>query len=386
MCRVEWLTGLYLNIKTELKQDTANETIHPVRKIIHVDMDCFYAAVECRDDPSVAGKPVGVGGAGGRSVLTTCNYEARKFGCRSAMPVFKAKKLCPHLIIKPVRFSAYRAESVTIRAIFKTYTELIEPLSLDEAYLDVSHREEYAWSIAKEIRKKIWDETKLTASAGISCNKMLAKIASDMKKPNGQFAVLPEEVDGFMNDLPVQKIFGVGPKSTARLHALGFETCGQLRAVPLGELLRHFGPTWGTEMYNLCRGKDDRPVEAARLRKSMSNETTFSEDLESLQDCLDELPELVDELKADLEKGSNKDKIYKVFLKLKFGDFTTTTKERIGSDVSLATYIPLLEEAFGRSSEAVRLLGVGVKFEDPSKMDGRQMELFDRKRMSINLI
>ena len=378
MCSLGWLTGLTLKIKTELKEETENETIHAKRKIIHIDMDCFYAAVECRDDPSVADKPVGVGGAGGRSVLTTCNYEARKFGCRSAMPVYKAKKLCPHIIIKPIRFSAYRAESAKIRSIFKRYTELIEPLSLDEAYLDVTHREEYAWQIAKEIRKQILDETQLTASAGISCNKMLAKIASDWKKPNGQFAVLPDEIEDFMKDLPVQKLFGVGPKSTARLQSLGFETCGQLSEAPLSELLRHFGPTWGTEMYKLCRGLDDRPVEATRLRKSMSNETTFSDDLESLQACLDELPELVDELKADLEKASTKDRIHKVFLKLKFGDFTTTTKERIGSDVSLHTYIPLLEEAFGRSSEPVRLMGVGVKFEEPSKMDGRQLELFDR--------
>ncbi|MCZ6674303.1 MAG: DNA polymerase IV [Verrucomicrobia bacterium] len=347
-----------------------------MRKIIHIDMDCFFAAVECRDDPSVAAKPVGVGGAEGRSVLTTCNYEARKYGCRSAMPVYKARQLCPHLIIKPIRFSAYRAESAKIRAIFKIYTGKIEPLSLDEAYLDVSHRPEYAWQIAREIRKKIWKETQLTASAGVSCNKMLAKIASDWKKPNGQFAILPEDIESFMETLPVQKIYGVGPKSAARLQAMGFKTCGQLQTVPLNELHRHFGPAWGTELYKLCRGQDDRPVEATRLRKSMSTETTFQEDLTTIHACLDELPELVDELNKDLGNRKSKEPIVKVFLKLKFADFKTTTKECAGETVTVNTYIPLLEEAFERNSEPVRLLGVGVKFENPSKIDERQLELF----------
>jgi DNA polymerase-4 len=346
------------------------------RKIIHIDMDCFYAAVECRDDPSVAGKPVGVGGSSGRSVLTTCNYEARKFGCRSAMPVYKALKLCPHLVIKPIRFPAYKAESAKIREILKLYTELIEPLSLDEAYLDVSHQTEFAWKIAREIRQKIFEETQLTASAGISCNKMLAKIASDWKKPNGQFAVLPGEIEAFMKDLPVSKIYGVGPKSAARLRALGFETCGQLQEVQVNELHRHFGPTWGTELFNLCRGQDERPVEATRLRKSMSTETTFSDDIETVEACIDELPELVDELKADLEKRSDKERIVKVVPKLKFSDFKTTTKECAGTEINPAAYIPLLEEAFERNSNSVRLLGVGVRFEDASRLDERQLELF----------
>ena len=339
-------------------------------------MDCFYAAVECRDDPSIADKPVGVGGSGSRSVLTTCNYEARKYGCRSAMPVFKALKLCPHLIIKPIRFPVYRAESVKIREIFKAYTEAIEPLSLDEAYLDVSHRPEYAWTIAKEIRKKIFDETQLTASAGISCNKMLAKIASDWKKPNGQFAVLPEDIEAFLKDLPVSKIHGVGPKSAERLKSLGFETCGQLQEVDLGELHRHFGPTWGTELYRLCRGQDDRPVEATRIRKSMSTETTFAEDLETVEACIDELPELVDELRSDLEKRSHRDPVTKVFVKLKFSDFKTTTKECAGSAIEATTFAPLVEEAFARNPHAVRLLGVGVRFQDPDRLDRRQLELF----------
>lgn len=339
-------------------------------------MDCFYAAVECRDDPSVADKPVGVGGSGGRSVLTTCNYEARKFGCRSAMPVYKALKLCPHLVIKPIRFSVYREESAKIRDIFREYTELIEPLSLDEAYLDVSHRREYAWTLAKEIRKKIYKTTQLTASAGMSCNKMLAKIASDWKKPNGQFAVLPDEIEGFMKSLPVSKIYGVGPKSAKRLKALGFETCGELQEVELGELHRHFGPTWGTELYRLCRGEDHRPVEASRIRKSMSTETTFAEDLTTKEACIDELAGLLDELASDLQKMSGKERIAKAFVKLKFSDFKTTTKECSARAVSRDIMVPMIEEAFDRNPESVRLMGVGVRFEEPGKMDERQLELF----------
>ena len=183
-----------------------------MRKIIHIDMDCFYAAIEERDDPALRGKPVAVAGKDRRSVLTTANYEARKFGCRSAMPVFKALELCPHLTIVPVRFEAYRAESARIRAIFGRFTELIEPLSLDEAYLDVSHLQSGGAAIAREIRAQISEETGLTASAGISSNKLIAKIASDWNKPNGQFEVKPEDIPAFIAALPVGRLWGVGGK------------------------------------------------------------------------------------------------------------------------------------------------------------------------------
>ncbi|MCB1122289.1 MAG: DNA polymerase IV, partial [Verrucomicrobiae bacterium] len=296
----------------------------------------------------------------------------------SAMPVFKARQLCPHLIIKPIRSSVYRAESARIREIFKEYTDVIEPLSLDEAYLDVSQRSEYAWTIAKEIRKKIFERTQLTASAGVSCNKMLAKIASDWKKPNGQFAVLPEEVESFMKELPVKKIYGVGPKSEARLKSLGYETCGDLQAVPLEELVRHFGPTWGMELFKLCRGQDDRRVEAGRIRKSMSTETTFAMDLESVDVLAQELPDLLDELQTDLAKRHLESKVAKLFVKLKFSDFKTTTRECLGTNILLDTYQELLEEAFSRNPNPVRLLGVGVRFEDPARLDERQLELFDQ--------
>src|SRR5471032_9358 len=184
-----------------------------MRKIIHLDMDCFYAAVEMRERPELAGQPIAVGGGSRRGVVTTCNYEARKFGVHSAMPGFQAREKCPTLVFLPVRFDLYRAESVKIRQILLSYTPLVEPLSLDEAYLDVTGLDRYAWDIAKEIRKRIFEETRLTGSAGIAPNKMLAKIASDWRKPNGQFAITPEQVEMFIRDLPVRKIWGVGPRA-----------------------------------------------------------------------------------------------------------------------------------------------------------------------------
>jgi len=344
-----------------------------MRKIIHIDMDCFYAAIECRDDPSIADKPVGVGGHSQRGVLTTCNYEARKYGCRSAMPVFKALELCPHLILKPVRFDVYRAESRRIRGIFRRYTELIEPLSLDEAYLDVSHHKRFAYSLARQIRKEIHAETNLTASAGIAPNKMLAKIASDWRKPNGQFAILPEEVEAFMKTLPVRRIPGVGPRAAELLQGNGVETCGDLQEVPINELEHWFGPSRASELYARCRGEDDRPVEPHRERKSMSVERTFSRDIDSLDGCLRELPGLLRELRGDLERMKQPRPFNKVFVKLKFTNFQQTTREEGGYSLEESALARLIEAAFARSPHSVRLIGVGVRFPEP--VDANQLEL-----------
>lgn len=215
-----------------------------MRKILHIDMDCFYAAIEERENPKLRGKPVGVGGSSRRGVLTTANYEARRFGCHSAMPVFKALELCPKLIIVPVRFDLYRAEANRIRAIFRRFTEIIEPLSLDEAYLDVSALMSSGAAIASEIRAEIREETALTASAGIAPNKLLAKIASDWNKPNGQCEIRADEIDGFLRDLPVGRLWGVGPKMKERLASLRINTCGELRRLDKIELSRRFG-SWG---------------------------------------------------------------------------------------------------------------------------------------------
>ena len=324
-------------------------------------MDCFYAAVEMRENPALAAVPMAVGGGSRRGVVTTCNYPARKFGVHSAMPGFQARERCPHLIFVPPRFELYRAESQKIRAILRGYTPLVEPLSLDEAYLDVTASERYAWDIAKEIRARIFAETKLTGSAGIAPNKMLAKIASDWRKPNGQFAITPDKIDNFIRDLPVRKIWGIGPKSAERFAGEGIRTCGDLQKIPLAELARRHGK-WGHELHRLCRGDDDRAVEPDRLRKSLSNERTYSENLTTLDACQAALAELVEELLEDLRTKVTDRQVRKAVVKVKFADFTRTTKECVSAAPGLDTYHALLAEAYARKRQPIRLLGAGVRF------------------------
>jgi len=347
------------------------------RRIIHIDMDCFYAAIEVRDHPELRGKPVAVGGRSGRGVLTTCNYEARKFGCRSAMPNFKALELCPHLIIMPVRFDVYRAVSRQVRAIFEQFTPLIEPLSLDEAFLDVSHLNSSVASIAEEVRYRIHRKTELTASAGIAPNKMLAKIASDWRKPNGQFEIRPEDVDAFVVDLLVGKISGVGKRTVERLNALGIRTCGDMQKWSLTDLHRHFGNS-GTEYYRRCRGMDDRPVNPDRERKSVSNESTYAENLTTLDACVEKLEALYAELIDDVKKKHSDRRLHKAFVKMKFADFKQTTVERAMDDFDPGLYRHLIAEAWERGKgRQVRLLGAGVRFYPLKKEgDGEQLEFF----------
>lgn len=337
-------------------------------------MDCFYAAIEERENPALRGKPVGVGGSERRGVLTTANYEARKFGCRSAMPVFKALALCPHLILVPVQFDLYRAVSSRIRAIFGRFTEMIEPLSLDEAYLDVSHLQSDGAAIAREIRAQILEETGLTASAGISSNKLIAKIASDWHKPNGQKQVTADEIPAFMAALPVGRIWGVGQKMREKLTALGIETCADLQQLDQIELSRRFGK-WGIELWHLCRGIDDRPVTPDRTRKSVSSETTFSENIHDLPNLTPPMRGLLDGLIEDLAKSHSDRVIRSLVVKMKFADFHRTTAERAGHLVDPAIFEDLLAEAWRRgNNRPVRLLGVGVRFEDPK--ESKQMDFF----------
>jgi DNA polymerase-4 len=334
----------------------------PIRSIIHLDMDCFYAAIEIRDQPSLKGKPVGVGGARDRrGVLTTCNYEARKFGVRSAMPTFMALQRCPHLIILPTRFDVYRKEAAVIREILFRFTPLVEPLSLDEAYLDVTGHPGAPAPLAQVIRALIFRKTKLTASAGIGPNKLIAKIASDLKKPNGQFEVKPEDVPAFMKELPVRKLWGIGEVTGQKLEKLGIATCGDMQRMSRLDLQQHFGK-FGIELYDLCRGIDDRPVEPDRERKSLSNEETFSSDLETLAECEEKLPELFGELMADLDQKEASRPVTKIFVKLKFHDFTRTTVERAGLPPTLDQFRLLLAEGFARTQKSVRLIGLGVRF------------------------
>ena len=342
------------------------------RKIIHLDMDCFYAAVEMRERPELAGQPVAVGGGSRRGVVTTCNYEARKFGVHSAMPGFQARERCPQLVFLPVRFDLYRAESAKIRRILLSHTPLVEPLSLDEAYLDVTGQDRYAWDIAKDIRRRIFEETRLTGSAGIAPNKMLAKIASDWRKPNGQFAITPDQVEAFIRDLPVRKIWGVGPKSAEKFLQQGIRTCGDLQKIGLPELMRRHGK-WGQELYQLCRGQDDRPVDPNQVRKSLSNECTFPDNLTTIEECRRELDKLVVELEQELRAKAADRLIHKAFVKVKFADFTRTTRECVNPAPTRETYRTLLAEACQRSPQPVRLLGSGVRFLD---------EVDDRGRLS----
>lgn len=336
-----------------------------MKKIIHIDMDCFYAAVEMRDDPSLENQPMAVGGTEKqRGVLCTSNYAARKFGVRSAMATAAAKRLCPNLIVLPPNMEKYKLASNGIRDIFHDYTDLVEPLSLDEAYLDVSDCKKQQGSatlIAKEIRERIFQSQSLKASAGIAPNKFLAKIASDWNKPNGQFVILPRDVEAFVKVLPVEKIFGVGKVTAKKLHKLGILTCHDVYAFGLNNLTESFGK-FGQHLFNLSSGIDDREVNPNYERKSLSVEHTFSEDVENLEACLAEIAALFQNLMNRLDRC--KEKIpFKQIIKLKFCDFQQTTVEtRIEDKLSLELFKDLLRRAYSRQKKPVRLIGLGVGF------------------------
>ena len=303
-------------------------TAPPVRKIIHVDMDAFYAAVEQRDDPGLKGKPVAVGYAAARGVVAAASYEARKFGVRSALPSVTALRRCPELVFVKPRFDVYRAVSKQIHAIFADYTPIIQPLSLDEAYLDVTANLrgiDTAWATAKEIRARILAETGLTASAGISYNKFLAKLASDQRKPNGQFAVTPEMGAAWVETLPVKRFHGVGPVTARKMQALGIETGADLRAKPIEFLRAHFGSAadW---YYAIARGEDDRPVDAERVRKSSGSETTFDRDLTENAEIEAGVLEMAEEVWAWCEKAQAFGRT--VTVKVKYADFQIVTRSR----------------------------------------------------------
>ncbi len=353
------------------------ENLQP-RKIIHVDMDCFYAAIELREHPELAGKAIAVGGQpGGRGVLTTCNYEARKFGCHSAMPSFKALERCPGLIILPVRHDLYRSESMKIRSIFAEFTSRVEPLSLDEACLDLTGLKSSGSALAKEIRFRIKKETALSGSAGIAPNKLLAKIASDWNKPDGQFEIHEDEIPQFMQSLPVKKIWGVGDKTAERLGLMGATTCGELQKIGLVDLHRAFGQ-FGSLLFQLCRGIDDRSVTPNRQRKSLSVERTFPSDLVTLTEGTAELEKLINELTGELSAKHPERAVRTAFVKVKFTDFQQTTAECSAEAPSPGIFEGLLEEGWSRGKgKSVRLIGVGVRFKDQESLDeDAQLELF----------
>jgi DNA polymerase-4 len=352
----------------------------PVRKIIHCDCDCFYASVEMRDDPSLRGRPLAVGGRPDqRGVVATCNYEARRFGIHSAMATATAIKLCPELLMIPPNMEKYRIASRQIMEIYRDYTELVEPLSLDEAYLDVSASIQCKGSatlIAQEIRRRIFETVGITASAGVAPNKFVAKIASDWNKPDGLFLVRPGEVDAFVAALPVKKLFGVGKVTEAKLNRLGAQTCADLRGWTMQELQQHFG-SFGARLYDLCRGIDGRDVNPVRERKSISTEETYTPDVPDLDACLALLPELMEQLLGRIKRNAAEKFINKLFVKIKFSDFQQTTVECVGYAPHLETYRRLMETGWQRASRPVRLLGVGVRLGDTEIVE--QLSLFDER-------
>ncbi|MBV2168021.1 MAG: DNA polymerase IV [Bdellovibrio sp.] len=344
-----------------------------MRKIIHIDMDCFYAAVEVKYRPELKGKPLGIGGPpNSRSVLCTASYEARKFGVRSAMPSSQAVRLCPQLILIPPHFDLYKTESRKVREILERFTNKIEPLSLDEAYLDVTECEQFGGSatlIAQEIRRLIFTELHLTASAGVASNKFLAKIASDWKKPNGQFVVRPQDVEAFVKELPVEKIFGVGKVTAQKMHELGLRTCGDIQKYTVFELHHWFGSR-AQELYEFARGEDQRPVITEWERKSLTVEETFSRDLQSLEECRKQIPGLYEDFRRRLEKGEYQDRIKGLVVKLKFFDFKQTTHEEVTHEIpTIADFERLLEKAWNRRASPVRLVGLGVRLGTQKKSE-----------------
>lgn len=340
-----------------------------MRKFIHVDMDAFYVSVEIRDDPTLANKPVAVGGdSAQRGVLSTCNYIAREYGVRSAMSSSIAKRMCPNLIIVPGRMQVYREVSMKLREIFSRYTSLIEPLSLDEAYLDVTDCKLFDGSatlIAKDIRASIAKELNLTASAGIASLKYIAKIASDINKPNGQYVVKPDQVVPFIEKLPLNKIPGVGKVTYAKLEKLGLTTGMDIRQTDQATLINHFGK-FGVSLWNKCQGIDARGVQTQRIAKSVAVERTFSKNIQSYPQLHEYLiNELVPSLTKRTEKHLAKRQIHKIGVKLKFSDFRQTTKEHRASSIDVDTLNVLLQEAWERrQNKEVRLLGIFVGFKE----------------------
>lgn len=335
------------------------------RKIIHIDMDAFYASVEQRDNPDLRGKPVAVGGSAERGVVAAASYEARKFGVRSAMPSATARRQCPHLIFVKPRFEVYEAISRQIRDIFAEHTPIIEPLSLDEAYLDVTENLQgiaLARDVALRIREKIKTETGLNASAGISYNKFLAKLASDHRKPNGQYVISPEMGAAFVEALPVGKFHGIGPATSAKFNALGIYNGLDIRNQSLDFLQHHFGKS-GAYYYWISRGVDDRPVRANRIRKSAGAENTFSSDLTEFDAMVAELQPLVDKVWRHCETTGNRGRT--VTLKVKFSDFEIITRARsasapVANRDDLERLAVELLQAEMPLPKSVRLLGISL--------------------------
>ncbi|MEZ8310921.1 DNA polymerase IV [Vibrio splendidus] len=346
------------------------------RKIIHIDLDCYYAAIEARDNPELRNIPMAIGGTNGRGVISTCNYEARAFGVRSAMPTAKALQLCPNLTVVAGDMEKYRQVSEQIHEIFVRYTSVIEPLSLDEAYLDVSNAQLFMGSatlIAEDIRQTIERELKITASAGVSPLKFVSKVASDINKPNGICVVTPNEIQTFIDDLDLEKINGVGKVTLEKLNNLGLFKGKDVKEVDKGALMSHFGK-FGLTLWERCNGIDDRPVVVERVRKSVGVERTFLTDIYTMDECVEVICNLYTKLEERLQKVLVDKMISRLGIKLKFSDFKQTTVEHKYNELERDFFISLCEEALSRASgRGIRLIGLSVGVEPIKHV--RQMNL-----------
>jgi DNA polymerase-4 len=350
------------------------------RKIIHIDMDAFYASVEQRDDPALQGKPVAVGGSSRRGVVASASYEARAFGVRSAMPSITAQRLCPDLVFVKSRFDVYREVSRQIRAIFESYTELVEPLSLDEAYLDVTQAKKgpaSATLIAEEIRQRIFEETQLTASAGVSFNKFLAKVASDINKPNGIKVITPEEADDFLTALPIEKFHGIGKVTAEKMRRLGIYNGGDLKQWTELDLVKRFGKV-GRHYYRIVRADDRREVNPNRIRKSIGAERTYSEDIGEIAVMKEKLSYLAGVVFQYMKKSDNFGRT--VTIKIKSSDFKVITRSKtFASEVrdpeDLEVITHQLLESNMEEIDTVRLLGVSMSNLEKERAEGVQLEI-----------
>ena len=347
--------------------------MQPIRKIIHIDMDAFYASVEQRDRPELKGKPVIVGGEPqSRGVVAACSYEARKFGIHSAMASSTAHRLCPGAVFIRPRFDVYKSVSSQIRGIFCEYTDLVEPLSLDEAFLDVTQNRKgmnSATLIAREIKKKIYERTgKLTASAGVSFNKFLAKVASDVNKPNGIMVIPPEAAEEFIEQLPIRKFFGVGRVTEEKMHGLGIKTGADLRKFDKTRLIQLFGKTGGY-YYDIAHGLDERPVDPNRIRKSIGKETTLPEDIDDIEQMVEILENLSFKVENSLVRSEARGRT--VTLKVKYFDFKSITRsitveDPVESAATIMKYVNPLLLKTAAGEKKVRLLGITI-----SNFDGQ---------------
>jgi len=343
----------------------------PFRKIIHIDMDAYYASVAQLDRPELIGKPIAVGGGGDRGVVSAASYEARKYGVKSAMSNVLAKQKCPHIIFVNTDFARYKELTGKIRGIFYEYTDLVEPLSLDEAYLDVTKNKKgnpSANDIAREIRQRIFEETGLRASAGISINKFIAKVASDINKPNGQKTVHPEEVIRFLEELPVHKFYGIGKVTAGKMYNLGVFTGADLKKKSLEELKTVFGKA-GAHYFNIVRGIHNSPVKPNRVRKSIAAERTFNENISSEIFLIERLDTIADELEKRMMKHQAKGKT--ITIKIKYSDFTQQTRSKTSPFFmqSKEEFFPVVKELLyqERLQNSVRLLGISFGNLDTKK-------------------